>query len=85
MHSYSHTDTHTHTHTLQRGVDSDRAVHGVCTHLLMAASSRRWCLRAAPDSFLRVCLYNIQDSCSTRAADSLIWGWAAQCQGRWTP
>lgn len=86
---HTHTRTHTHTHTLQRGVDSDRAVHGMCTHrgphLLMAASSRRWCLRAAPDSFLRVCLYNIQDSCSTRAADSLIWVWGSHCQGTWTP
>lgn len=86
---HTQTRTHTHTHTLQRRVDSDRPAHGVCMHrgphLLMAASSLRWCLRAAPDSFLRVCLYNSQDSCSTRAADSLIWVWGGMVSGKMDP
>ena len=40
---HRHTRTHAHTHNSG-------------PHVLMAASSLRWCLRAPPESFLRACL-----------------------------
>lgn len=58
--AHVHAWSHTHTRVCVHPAERKRLGHGVRTHrgphLLMAASSLRWCLRAAPESFLRVCL-----------------------------
>lgn len=86
MHSCSH--GHTHTLTPCRGVDSDRAVHGVCAHTegphrLVAASSRlNTSGRLQTPSCVCVWPWH-HDSCSTFRAgfDSLIWVWGHRVRG----